>query len=146
MTSGQYTPLEQVPSYSDELPLHPQTTVTHETTVTVHDVTHRQVSAFCLLCSILNYLCCPCLGIPALIFAILGIEAEKRGELEAAKSHSFYLKVFNIIYAVKVVISLILFSFYSLSCIIGIIIVVKQASDNFPYPTEYPTYYYPNSN
>ena len=105
MTHGTYTPLQELPNYSDEIPLHPQSTVELEArnqqrTTVVHDVTQRKITACCLICSILNYLCCPCLGIPALIFAILGTEAEKRGELEAAKSHAFHNKIFNILYAV----------------------------------------------
>uniref|UniRef100_UPI003980DABA hypothetical protein n=1 Tax=Salmonella sp. s51228 TaxID=3159652 RepID=UPI003980DABA len=45
-----------------------------------------------------NYLCCPRLGIPALIFAILGHESDKRNEYEAAKSHAYYTKIFNLLY------------------------------------------------
>ena len=106
MTHGTYTPLQELPNYSDDTPLHPQSTVELEAryqqrTTVVHDVTQRQITSCCLICSILNYLCCPFLGIPALIFAILGTEAEKRGELEAAKSHAFHNKIFNIIYATK---------------------------------------------
>ena len=63
----------------------------------IQDISRKQVTACCLLFSILNYICCPILGIPALIFAILGLEAEKRQEIEAAKSHAFHLKIFNII-------------------------------------------------
>ena len=106
MTHGTYIPLQELPNYSDDTPLHPQRTVELEAryqqrTTVVHDVTQRQITSCCLICSILNYLCCPYLGIPALIFAILGTEAGKRGELEAAKSHAFHNKIFNIIYATK---------------------------------------------
>ena len=96
-----YNRLQGVPPYSEAL--HPQGIINLESNynqgsiVTVHDLSRKQVTAGCLLCSILNYICCPWLGIPALIFAILGLEAEKRQEIEAAKSHAFHLKIFNII-------------------------------------------------
>ena len=127
MTSLNYTPLQELPKYSDETTLLPSDTVEllanprPRTTLTVHDVTNRQITACCLLCSILNYLCCPFLGIPALIFAILGTEADKRGELEAAKSHAFHLRVFNIIYAVKCICCM---TMTALCIMIGIIVPV----------------------
>ena len=124
MASGRYTPLQEPPLYSDDVPLHPLNTTGLEVgytgnIVTVHDVTYRQITACCMLCSILNYLCvcCPCLGIPALIFAILGTEAEKRGELEAAKSHAFHLKIFNIIYAVGCTICLVITGVVCIICV-----------------------------
>ena len=107
-----YNRLQGVPPYSEAL--HPQGIINLESNynqgsiVTVHDLSRKQVTAGCLLCSILNYICCPWLGIPALIFAILGLEAEKRQEIEAAKSHAFHLKIFNIIYVVKIIICVIL--------------------------------------
>ncbi|KAI6650574.1 hypothetical protein LOD99_7624 [Oopsacas minuta] len=123
MTTGQYTPIQELPTNHDEIPLHPLNTESSSShkIATVHDVTDEQVTALCLLCSILNYLCCPFLGIPALIFAIMGIEAEKRGEFEAAKSHAFHLKIFNIIYAVKLIIFLI---FSSLCCLLFFIVFI----------------------
>ena len=107
-----YNRLQGVPPYSEAL--HPQGIINLESNynqgsiVTVHDLSRKQVTAGCLLCSILNYICCPWLGIPALIFAILGLEAEKRQEIEVAKSHAFHLKIFNIIYVVKIIICVIL--------------------------------------
>ena len=115
MTTGQYTPLLDTPAYSEDTALRPQSIVNLESnfsqrsSITVHDLSRKQVTACCLLCSILNYICCPVLGIPALIFAILGLEAEKRQEIEEAKSHAFHLKVFNIIFIVKLIIGLVLF-------------------------------------
>ena len=111
MTTGQYTPLQDIPAYSEDTALRPHSIVNLESnfsqrsSITVHDLSRKQVTACCLLCSILNYICCPVLGIPALIFAILGLEAEKKQEIEAAKSHAFHLKVFNIIYLTLFVIS-----------------------------------------
>ena len=128
MASGRYTLQQEPPLYSDDVPLHPLNTTGLEVgytdnIVTVHDVTYRQVTACCMLCSILNYLCCPFLGIPALIFAILGTEAEKRGELEAAKSHAFHLKIFNIIYAVGCTICLVI---TGVVCIIFVCLLIAR--------------------
>ena len=127
MSHGNYTPLQELPKYSDA-PLHPQNTVELEAsyqqrTVVAHNVTQRQVTACCMVCSVLNFLCVclPCLGIPALIFAILGTDAEKRGELEAAKSHAFHLKIFNIIYSIVCPILTILCIFSQLFWMIGFI-------------------------
>ncbi|KAI6650575.1 hypothetical protein LOD99_7625 [Oopsacas minuta] len=101
MTSEESIPLKVMPSCSGKTPLLPRVTgLDPNYTQTVHDVTHRQVTTCCMLCSILNYICCPFLGIPALIFAILGTEAEKRREFHAASSHAFFSKIFNIIGAV----------------------------------------------
>ena len=50
-----------------------------------------------MIVSVLNFICCPLCGIPALIFAILGQDAEKRREIEAAKSHAYHAKIFNIV-------------------------------------------------
>ena len=111
MTTGQYTPLQDIPAYSEDTALRPHSIVNLESnfsqrsSITVHDLSRKQVTACCLLCSIFNYICCPVLGIPALIFAILGLEAEKKQEIEAAKSHAFHLKLFNIIYLTLFVIS-----------------------------------------
>ena len=128
MASYHYTPLRELPTCSDDTSLSsPQEIVELEaishpqSNLTVRGITNRRVTACCMLCSILNYLCvcCPCLGIPALIFAILGTEAEKRGDLKAAKSHAFHLKIFNIIYAVECICCMIT---TSLCLTIGLII------------------------
>ena len=131
MTSGHYTPVQEPPLYADDIPLYPRNTVDIEaahtqSTVTVHDVTNRQITACCMLCSILNYLCCPFLGIPALIFAILGTEADKRGELEAAKSHAFHTKIFNIIYAVKCITCLVITGIVCIFCVVGFAITANS--------------------
>ena len=106
MTTGQYIPLPEIPAYSEGTrAVNLESNFNQRPSITVHDLSRKQVTACCLLCSILNYICCPVLGIPALIFAILGLEAEKRQEIEAAKSHAFHLKVFNIIYLTLFVIS-----------------------------------------
>ncbi|KAI6660796.1 hypothetical protein LOD99_10193 [Oopsacas minuta] len=124
MTYHPYYPLQELPVYSNEpspyntnyLESNPLTTIDIEAqsypsssnnleannpeqvSIPVQDVSRTQLSACCLLLSICNYICCPFLGIPALIFAILGHEAWKREEIEAAKSHVFHTKIFNIIY------------------------------------------------
>ena len=138
MTTGQYTPLQDIPAYSEDTALRPHSIVNLESnfsqrpSITVHDLSRKQVTACCLLCSILNYICCPVLGIPALIFAILGLEAEKRQEIEAAKSHAFHLKVFNIIFMVKLIIGLVLFGACVLISIITPIVISRsiQAARN----------------
>ena len=72
------------------------------------DISRTQVGACCLVLSILNFIFCPQFGIPALIFAILGQEAEKRREVEIAKSHGFHAKLFNIIALVLFIILVVL--------------------------------------
>ena len=57
---------------------------------------------------------------PALIFAILGTEAEKRGELEAAKSHAFHAKIFNIISIVLISLQVAFYIFLTLAALVGI--------------------------
>ena len=136
MSHGNYTPLQELPKYSDA-PLHPQNTVELEAsyqqrTVVAHNVTQRQVTTCCMVCSVLNFLCVclPCLGIPALIFAILGTDAEKRRELEAAKSHAFHAKIFNIIYTIACPILTILYVLYqSIGIIAGIYFAVSPAAN-----------------
>ena len=136
MTTGQYTPLQDIPAYSEDTALRPHSIVNLESnfsqrpSITVHDLSRKQVTACCLLCSILNYICCPVLGIPALIFAILGLEAEKRQEIEAAKSHAFHLKVFNIIFIVKLIIGFVLFGACVLISIITWMLLVAQFQQN----------------
>ena len=117
-TTGRYTPTEDQNEYTPITALYPQITETR----TVHDLSQSKITACCLLCSILNYLCCPFLGIPALIFAILGTEAEKRGELEAAKSHAFHTKIFNIISIVLISLQLVFYIFLTLAALVGIVI------------------------
>ena len=135
MTTGQYTPLQEIPDYSENPALHPhgivnlESNLNQRSSIAVHDLSRKQVTAGCLLCSILNYICCPWLGIPALIFAILGLEAEKRQEIEAAKSHAFHLKIFNIIYAVKCAIGL-LASCVCFTILIVVWVVVANAVTN----------------
>ena len=134
MTSVHFTSLQEPPHYSDDILFFPRNTTDVEvgythSTVTVHDVTQSKITACCLLCSMLNYMCCPFLGIPALIFAILGTEAEKRGELEAAKSHAFHNKIFNIIYAIKCITCLVITGVAI--CIIVVILEVTGSSRKY---------------
>ena len=117
-TTGRYTPIEEVNDCTPITALYPQITETR----TVHNLSQSKISACCMLCSILNYLCCPFLGIPALIFAILGTEAEKRGELEAAKSHAFHTKIFNIISIVLISIQVSFYIFFVIIALVGMVL------------------------
>ena len=81
------------------------------TNMTIHhhaDISRTQLGACWFILSILNFICCPQFGIPALIFAILGQEAEKRREVEIAKSHGFHAKIFNIIALVMFIIPVVI--------------------------------------
>ena len=111
MTTAGYTPIQDIPTYSEQ--------TGERSSIPVHDLSRKQVTACCLLCSILNYICCPVLGIPALVFAILGLGAEKRQEIEAAKSHAFHLKVFNII-----CLSLFMVSFVSVVLLLILVVII----------------------
>ena len=117
MESGKYQPLDTAPytPYPDNIRLeaaHPQ-----RVTVQTYDVSQDQVGLGCMCCAVCNYLWCPRLGIPALIFAILGQEADKRRDVEAAKSHAYHAKVFNVIWAFLMLFNLCLF----LTCVGGLV-------------------------
>ena len=114
-TTGRYTPTAEPDDYTPITALYPQINETR----TVRNLSQSKITACCMLCSILNYLCCPFLGIPALIFAILGTEAEKRGELEAAKSHAFHTKIFNIISIVLISLQVAFYVFLTIAALIG---------------------------
>ena len=55
----------------------------------------REINRGCIVISLLNFLCCWWCGIPALIFAILGLEAEKKGETMKARNYGSYVSLFN---------------------------------------------------
>ncbi|KAI6650572.1 hypothetical protein LOD99_7622 [Oopsacas minuta] len=126
MTTRTYNALYEVASHTDDTPFKAQSNSNLQSPLNVHNFTNRQVTACCMLCSILNYICCPLLGIPALIFAILGTEADKREDVEAAKSHAFHLKIFNIIYTVIFILHA---TFYILVLIIVILMSITGSFD-----------------
>ena len=57
----------------------------------------REIHACCIVISVLNFLCCVWCGIPALIFTILGIEADTRKDKAFAQRHRLYMFIFNIV-------------------------------------------------
>ena len=89
MTTAGYTPIQEIPTYSEQ--------TGERSSIPVHDLSRKQVTACCLLCSILNCICCRvlCSILNYICCRILGLEAEKRQDTEAAKSHAFHLNVFN---------------------------------------------------
>ena len=135
MESGKYQPLDTAPysAYPETIRLEsalPQQRVTIQN----FDISRTQVGICCMCCAIFNYLCCPRLGIPALIFAILGQEADKRRDVEAAKSHAYYAKVFNVIWAFLMIFNLciILFCFGGFFFIIYTLYVLNGQIANLP--------------
>ena len=72
------------------------------------DLPRPQVSALCIICAICNFIFWPQLGIPAIIFVILGKEAEKRRDLAAAKSHAYQANIFNTIFVIACVVGLLI--------------------------------------
>ena len=57
----------------------------------------KEIHGFCIVISALNFICCSWMGIPALIFTILGIEADTRRDRASAERHRLYMFIFNII-------------------------------------------------
>ena len=57
----------------------------------------NEIHACCIIASVLNFICCSCFGIPALIFTILGVEADTRRDKEIAQRHRLYMFIFNIV-------------------------------------------------
>ena len=105
---SKYQPLQEMP-YTDSPPQIPPVTLEpnyQRVTINTHDISRTQVGPCCMCCAVCNYIWCPRLGIPALIFAILGQEADKRRDFEAAKSHAYHAKVFNIIWLILLIINL----------------------------------------
>ena len=118
---------KEVNESSPLTPLHPRGSV-HPT-----DLYRTQVSAFCMICAVYNFICCPRLGIPALIFVILGKEAEKRRDIEAAKSHAYHAKIFNIISSILNVIYLLITGLMIAGIIVLTFIVLKLFSNSLVY-------------
>ena len=138
-------PLE-LPVYESQLECGTSPSLQRRGEYTLHaDISRTQVGAFTMCCAIYNFIFCPRLGIPALIFAILGKEAEKRNAIEEAKSHAYHSKIFNII-------AIFIKIFYLVACvtsvIIFIVVVVRinstltelkdQLPTNRPYSSHYP--------
>ena len=57
----------------------------------------KEIHGFCIVISALNFICCSWMGTPALIFTILGIEADNRRDKASAGRHGLYVFIFNII-------------------------------------------------
>ena len=57
----------------------------------------NRINCCCIVVSALNFIFCSMFGIPSLIFTILGIEADKKRDFEAADTHKQYMYIFNII-------------------------------------------------
>ena len=57
----------------------------------------NRINCCCIIVSALNFIFCSMFGIPSLIFTILGIEADKKRDFEAADTHKHYMYIFNII-------------------------------------------------
>ena len=72
----------------------------------------RELNRCCILISLLNFLCCWWCGIPALIFAILGVESEKRGEVMAARTHGRYMNLFNRLGCMMFFLMIVLYTMY----------------------------------
>ena len=56
---------------------------------------YTELNRCCVYISMLNFLCCAWCGIPALIFTILGLEAEKKNARANARFHAHYMSLFN---------------------------------------------------
>ena len=93
-----------------------------------------------MIVSVLNFIFCPLCGIPALIFAIIGQDAEKRREIEAAKSHAYHAKIFNI---VGLIFFIIHSALTSLSCV-GFILFVANVYDGYEAANRISQNYYGN--
>ena len=57
----------------------------------------NRISCCCIVVSVLNFIFCSMLGIPSLIFTILGIEADKKRDFKTADRHRHYMYIFNIV-------------------------------------------------
>ena len=99
MTSTEYRRMEEdnlPPQY--EFTRESETPLLHPPTETHHPVGQgytRELNRCCVCFTILNFICLPWCGIPALIFTILGLEAEKKNARTTARTHSRYMSFFN---------------------------------------------------
>ena len=57
----------------------------------------KEIHACCIVISALNFICCSWMGIPALIFTILGREADTKRDKASAERHRLYMSIFNTI-------------------------------------------------
>ena len=78
------------------------------------------VNFCCIILSIFNFVCFPWCGIPAIIFTILGIEAERKGEQREAHNYVKYLAIFNIVGCIL----------FLLNIIIGIAVTISVEVSN----------------
>ena len=95
---------ERVPAYESGAPTYEVNLEAQMATVQavperlqINVVYINEIHACCIIVSVLNFICCSCFGIPALIFTILGVEADTRREKEIAQRHRLYMFIFNII-------------------------------------------------
>ena len=70
----------------------------------------RELNRCCVAISVLNFLCCWWCGIPALIFAILGLDAEKKGDTLTARAHGYRMRIFNLLGYCTLVIAITLYA------------------------------------
>ena len=128
---------ERIPAYEERdpndevnlevqmVPLAPHT----EMNITNINIAYfREIHACCIVISVLNFLCCAWCGIPAVIFTILGIEADTRRDKAFAQRHRLYMFIFNIVgcilFWIFLVAQVIFYGAY------GVVIQALIASDN----------------
>ena len=76
---------------------------------------NQELSQLCICVSILNFICFPLCGIPALIFTVFGFEADKVGDKLEGRKHAKYVTIFNLL-------GLVLFIVLSLSTLTSIVL------------------------
>lgn len=85
-----------------------------------------------IILSIFNFICCCCSGIPAIIFIILGYEADKKKDKAEAQRHLLWVKAFT----------LICFIFSIIAAIIGISVGLMYTSVYIRTAIEYSKLYH----
>ena len=126
---------ERVPAYENRAPTYELRAPTDEvnleaqmqpqprrTEIVIPVLYVKEIHACCIVISALNFICCSWMGIPALIFTILGIEADTKRDKASAERHRLYMFIFNLI-------GCILFGIImSIYVIIGVVYAVEIAA------------------
>ena len=93
----------------------------------------RELNRCCVCISFLNFMICSWCGVPALIFTILGLEAERKRERGDARIHSRYMILFN---KLGCIVFLTLVVLFSTIWLIRYLVYEHNYHENIPYTYE----------
>ena len=127
---GNRAPTYELRAPTDEVNLEAQMQPQPRRTEIVIPVLYvKEIHACCIVISALNFICCSWMGIPALIFTILGIEADTRRDRASAERHRLYMFIFNLIGCILFVT---IMSIYVIAGVAyGLVIVAVESANRY---------------